>query len=124
MRRVKLRRPYGSTKNPVLFQITFSLVLISVVLQVCLILLPTGQEYSLALPKSGSLILGAVLISGLTILLVANAVLWVGMLHFLVMYDGRSAFSKMCWLVALLCGVSIGAAVYYWVVFRRRSSPG
>lgn len=52
-------------------------------------------------------------------LISASLFLWIGMLHFLIVYDGRSAARKGLWFLIMLLGLSYGAAIYYWIVFRR-----
>lgn len=50
-------------------------------------------------------------------LMCANFFLWVGMLHFLFKYYGRPA--KLLWLFVVFFGLSYGAGVYYFFVFRK-----
>jgi succinate dehydrogenase hydrophobic anchor subunit len=53
------------------------------------------------------------------VLVAAAFVLWIGMLHFLITYDGRPSGTRALWLIITVCGLSYGAALYYWLVYRK-----
>jgi hypothetical protein len=53
------------------------------------------------------------------ILMCANFTLWIGMLHFLFKYDGRWGVLKAAWFLVVFFGLSYGAAVYYFFVYRK-----
>jgi hypothetical protein len=54
------------------------------------------------------------------VLLFANIFLWVRMLHFFFRYDAAPFAFKLIWSFVLIFGLSIGAAIYYWFVYRNR----
>jgi|SRR5882757_4030033 len=51
------------------------------------------------------------------VLMCANFFLWIGMLQFLLKYDGRAA--KLFWVFIVFFGLSYGAALYYFFIFRK-----
>lgn len=118
MNNYKLKRHYAPTPRVVaLFRGAFALVLIGFVLELmALISLPEG---SYSLQGNRAILLFAAAFAVALILLVANATLWFGMLHFLAVYDGRRLFKRLLWAVITFFGVSGGAALYYWFVYRR-----
>ncbi len=51
--------------------------------------------------------------------IVLQLYLWLGMMWFLIRYDKNSCLAKGLWMVLVLCGMSYGAAIYYFVSYRR-----
>ncbi len=116
----RFKRPYvPSRRTTSLFRAAFYLVIVTLVLFVIvmtLAIIDPGATYTI----SGTLasVVFWLEFAVVAILMSASCCLWLGMLYFLIVYDGRSGFLKGFWFVVVLLTVYFGAALYYWFVYR------
>lgn len=117
MAEFKLKRPYIESKRlSAFFNRAFFLVLATFVMVSGSLLLPSDVSYTFGGgPLSTTLFW--LFFCFVLILVCANLFLWIGMLQFLLKYDGRTA--KLLWFVVVLFGLSYGAALYYFFIFRK-----
>ena len=119
MTKYKLKRQYKASSRIVgMFEIAFMLMLVTLLIDIGSLFLPTDRSYTLG----GSI--PAILLFGIIFLLVvalicANVILWIGMLHFVVKYDGRSLSRRILWFILVCFGLSFGAGLYYVLIYRK-----
>ena len=118
MKQLKLRNPYSASPKVLwLLETAFYVVVAGFCLQVAFLFLPTGEQFALGGQSNLSLVVILIFCVAFLIFL-ANCILWVGMLLFVLKYDGRKTTTKGLWLVVIVGGLSAGAAIYYWFVYR------
>jgi hypothetical protein len=119
MKTYQLKRQYcASRKVLALFKAAFILTALGFLLEISVALFQPEGTYTFGSALMTQLLFWLLFVI-VAILVVAGFFLWVGMLYFLIKYDGRSAFRKTVWFLVCLFGVSFGAALYYWFVYRR-----
>jgi hypothetical protein len=117
MTEFKFKYPYVESKRlSALFKIAFFLVLASFVMVSGTLLLPSDASYSFG-GGAIHITLFWLLFCFVLTLICASFFLWIGMLQFLLKYDGRAA--KLLWFLIVLFGLSYGAALYYFFIFRK-----
>jgi hypothetical protein len=125
MNAYKFKHQYRATKRvSSIFKTTFFLTALGLLLVVGATIFSPEATYTF-----GGNTLSARLLFGLffltcVVLLAAYIGLWVGMLHFLIKYDGRSPSRKAPWFLICFFGLSYGAALYYWFVYRKFLAAG
>jgi hypothetical protein len=114
-----LKRQYRSSARLIaMFRVAFALVVITFLFVVAATALAPEETYTFDLtPRVTGLFILSFLIC--LVLVAAACVLWIGMLYFLITYDGRPSGTKALWLIITVCGLSYGAALYYWLVYRK-----
>jgi hypothetical protein len=119
MKPYQLKREYCVSRGVLaLFKVAFILTVLSFLLQAGVALFQPAGTYTF---RSALLtqLLFAFLFLIAALLVIAGFVLWGGMLHFWIRYDGRSSFLKTLWFLICFFGLSFGAALYYWFVYRK-----
>ncbi len=108
----------GSRRIQSLFQIAFYLVITAFFLLIEAALFGPDKTYTW---PAGVLVitLFGLLFCFVFILVCASFTLWIGMLQFLFKYDGRWVVLKAAWFLVVFFGLSYGAAVYYFFVYRK-----
>ena len=108
----------GSKRTQFLFEIAFYLVIAAFLLVIEAALFAPDRTYTW---PAGALVitLFSLVFCFVFILLCASFILWIGMLQFLFKYDGRGVVLKTAWLLVVFFGLSYGAAVYYFFVYRK-----
>jgi hypothetical protein len=111
----KFKHQYIESKRlSALFRMAFFLVFATFVMVSGTLLLPSDVSYTFGGgPLSTALFW--LFFCFLFVLMCANLFLWIGMLQFLLKYDGRKA--KLFWLFIVFFGLSYGAALYYFFIF-------
>lgn len=119
MKNYRFKRQYSPSRRTVaVFRTAFVIALVSFLFQFAALFLPTGSSVTFqARPLAIVFFFGGLFV--VFVLLCANATLWFGMLHFLVTYDGSAFGRKVFWAVITFFGLSAGAALYYWFVYRK-----
>ena len=113
------KRQYSPSRRTVaVFRAAFVMAVVSFLFQFAALFFPTGSSLTFqARPLAIVFFFGALFF--VVLLLCANATLWFGMLHFLATYDGSAFGRKAFWAVITFFGLSAGAALYYWFVYRK-----
>jgi len=117
MTEFKFKYQYIESKRlSALFRAAFFLVLATFVMVSGTLLLPSDVSYKFG---SGPLFTALfwLFFCFVFVLMCANFFLWIGMLQFLLKYDGRAA--KLFWVFIVFFGLSYGAALYYFFIFRK-----
>jgi hypothetical protein len=117
MTQYKLKSRYKESKRlSTLFKIASYLVFSTFFMVSGTLFLPADMSFTF---EGGPLhtLLFWLFFSLVFMLICANFFLWVGMLHFLSKYDGRPA--KLLWGFVVFFGLSYGAGLYYFFVFRK-----
>ncbi len=94
MKQLKLRNPYSASPKVLwLLETAFYVVVAGFCLQVAFLFLPTGEQFALGGQSNLSLVVILIFCVAFLIFL-ANCILWVGMLLFVLKYDGRKTTTK------------------------------
>ena len=119
MSKLRFKKQYSpSTRTVALFRGSFVIAVVGLLFQfLAIFMLPEGTLTFQAGPVS--MLFFVVAFCVVLLLLCANVTLWFGMLHFLASYDGRAFGQKFFWAVITFFGLSVGAALYYWFVYRK-----
>ena len=114
-----LRKQYSASKRVLsLFRTAFFLTTAGVLLELIVAIIQPEGTYTFGSALMTQLLFGLLFLTVATLVL-AYFVLWVGMLHFLIKYDGSPLSRKSAWFIVCLFGLSFGAALYYWFVYRK-----
>src|SRR6185437_7065610 len=119
MKNCRFKRQYSPSRRLVaVFRAAFVIALGGFLFQFAALFFPTGSSLTFhAEPLAIAFFVGGTCF--VFVLLAANATLWFGMLHFLIKYDGRAFGNKAFWAVITFLGLSVGAALYYWFIYRK-----
>lgn len=101
------------------YRIAFFLVVLGLFLEVGAVLLVPNETMYMFEAKPAALFAFGLLFVAVATLVCANFSLWVGMLYFLVRHDSSPGAERVVWFVVVFFGLSFGAAVYYWFVYRK-----
>ena len=119
MNNCRFKRQYSPSRRLVaVFRAAFVIALVGFLFQFAALFFPTGSSLTFqARPLAVAFFFGGLCV--VFLLLCANATLWCGMFHFLVTYDGGAFGHKVFWTMITFFGLSFGAALYYWFVYRK-----
>jgi len=97
----------------------FFLVIVGLFLEICMLfVVPEDMIYSFE-PRPAALAAFGLLFVTFAALVCANISLWAGMLYFIVKHDSSPMAERLVWFLVSLFGMSFGAALYYWFVYRK-----
>jgi hypothetical protein len=108
----------ASKRTTSVFKVAFFLVAVSFVIETVALFISSGESYTFSGGGLSSLLFWTVFCF-VFLLLCANFALWLGMIQFLLKYDGRSVGRKTLWFFIIFWGLSFGAALYYLFVYRK-----
>lgn len=118
MKAYRFKRQYSPpTKVVAMFRLVFIFAVISFVLELMALFFPEVHYTFQTGPITTALFLLSFVV--VFLLLCANIILWIGMLHFLAKYDGRESTQKLLSALIVFFGLSGGAALYYWFIYRK-----
>ena len=117
MSEYRFKRSYNVTSRTArLLKAAFFIVLIGFFIEIDMLFLPSDFSFSYD-ANAWSMTIFALMFGTGMIILPADIFLWMGMLVFIVQYDDRAG--KTLWFLAVLFGMSLGAALYYFFVYRK-----
>ena len=108
-----------SPRTKKFYRMAFFLVIAGLLLELFLVfLVPDDMNYAFE-PSPMRLAAFGLLFVAVAALVCANVSLWFGMLYFIVQHDSSPMAERLVWFLISLFGMSFGAALYYWFVYRK-----
>jgi len=103
-----------------LLKVAFILVVLQLILAIVVSIFAPDQPQFFRVEAASLVIFSLVFVSVL-ILICASFFLWISMLLHIFKFDKKPLWRKSGWLFLATFGLSFGAAIYYWFVYRKLS---